>query len=143
MQNGEALKKFEEMISFQGVDLKVAKKLCYDDIWSILKKSENSTTLKWQHEQSGTITHIDALKIGKACVALGAGRTGKNSKIDTSVGINLLKTVGDIVTQNDEWIQIHHKTKVLDEEIKLDLENAIFVESDHKRYISKIIKIVE
>ena len=84
LRNGTALKKFEDMIRFQGVTEDAARVLCHEDIWSILQKSRNHTTLR--SSKSGRITHIDALIVGKCCVELGAGRSGKNSEIDTSVG---------------------------------------------------------
>ena len=115
------------MIQFQGVTENTAQILCYGDIWTILKKSPNYTTLR--SSKSGVIEHIDALVIGKTCVDLGAGRSGKSSDIDHSVGIELLKTVNDNVETNDEWIRIYHKEAIIPESIKISLESAIHVSS--------------
>ena len=54
--NGEAVKKFQEMIINQGVDPNTAKALCAKgaDMWSILPKSMFTTTIK--SPMSGTFT---------------------------------------------------------------------------------------
>ena len=56
LTNGEAVKKFQEMIINQGVDPNTAKALCAKgaDMWSILPKSMFTTTIK--SPMSGTFT---------------------------------------------------------------------------------------
>ena len=137
------------MIIYQGVDSQLAQKLCSaPDVWSILTKSDNFTMLKCP--LAGRLVHIDALAIGKACVDLGAGRSGKSSEIDTSVGIELLKTVGDHVEQGEDVICVYHKTALLDRDIELSLEEAFHVQAqqanDDKSKASlatKIVKIID
>ena len=48
LNNGEAVKKFQEMIINQGVDPNTAKALCAKgaDMWKILPKSKFTTTIK-------------------------------------------------------------------------------------------------
>ena len=48
LNNGEAVKKFQEMIIKQGVDPNTAEALCAKgaDMWSILPKSKFTTTIK-------------------------------------------------------------------------------------------------
>ena len=121
------MKKFQDMIRFQGVTEDAAQILCHEDIWSILKKSGNSTTLK--SSKSGLITHIDALIVGKCCVELGAGRTGKSSEIDTTVGVELIKTVNDVIETGEEWIRVYHKEITIPESIKTNLESALHLSS--------------
>ena len=59
LKNGEAVKKFQEMIINQGVDPNTAKELCAKgaDMWKILPKSKFTTTIK--SPKSG----MDILKI--------------------------------------------------------------------------------
>ncbi len=139
--NGKALGKFQDMIQFQGVDRKVAQTLCFGDPWSVLRKSEFVTTLA--SVESGFIHHIDAFIIGKVCVDLGAGRTGKSCEIDTSVGIRLLKVVGDEITENQEWITVYHKKPKLAESLIHLLSSALHVDKTYKLASSKITRIVQ
>ena len=130
------------MIIFQGVAKNDASILCNDDMWSVLKKSQFQTILTTPI--GGSIEHIDALKIGRACVDLGAGRSGNESKIDTSVGIELIKSVGDKLLVGDPWIKIYHKQLVLEDEIVNQLKSALAMsEKKLARNASKIIKIVK
>jgi pyrimidine-nucleoside phosphorylase len=49
----------------------------------------------------GYITMLDALKVGKACTRLGAGRSALRDRVDPSVGVCLLKKVGDRVSRSE------------------------------------------
>ena len=73
LQNGKALKKFKEMMVFQGVDSSIANTLCYGTIEEmrniLLPISVPKTYLKAQ--TTGFISHIDAQKVGEVCVSLG------------------------------------------------------------------------
>ena len=128
------------MVEFQAVKEETAKNLCHGKIWSVLTKSPNFTILKTQ--MSGFVSHIDALVIGKACVNLGAGRSSKSSEIDTSVGIEILKGVGEKILENEGWIKIYHKESTAPAEILLSLESAIEIVEKKTFEISKITKII-
>ncbi|HMM06449.1 MAG TPA: thymidine phosphorylase [Clostridiales bacterium] len=52
-------------------------------------------------ERDGVVTDIDAMKIGLAAMALGAGRQKLNDAIDLGAGILLRKAVGDTVQSGD------------------------------------------
>ncbi len=52
-------------------------------------------------ERDGVVTDIDAMKIGLAAMALGAGRQRLNDAIDPAAGILLRKAVGDTVEKGD------------------------------------------
>lgn len=142
LTNGEALRKFKEMIEFQGAQK--ADELCYGNDPSILPISQFSTTLK--AAKKGIIKHIDALVLGKACVDLGAGRSGKSSEIDLSVGIELLKTVNDEIEENESWVRIFHKNEALEKGLMAAVESALHID-EHMgeksgQKSSKIVKIV-
>lgn len=109
---GQALKKFEELIQYQGGNLdKGFEKAGYIEI-------VKST-------QEGYIQNIDALKIGKAVFELGAGRKSKNDKIDNSVGIVLHKKSGDKVKKGELLAEIHAKNTKDFEKAKSELLNAV------------------
>ena len=108
LDNNKAYEMFKSWISNQGGDL------------SKLKISEKVILIK--SNQDGIISHINALKVGELSVKLGAGRITKDSKIDYSVGIKLLKQSGDLVKKGD----IIAKLYVNDLNIKLTKDDINF-----------------
>ena len=108
LDNNKAYEMFKVWISNQGGDL------------SKLKISDKVILIK--SNQDGIINHINALKVGELSVKLGAGRITKDSKIDYSVGIKLLKQSGDLVKKDD----IIAKLYVNDLNIKLTKDDINF-----------------
>ena len=108
LDNNKAYDMFKVWISNQGGDL------------SKLKISDKVILIK--SNQDGIINHINALKVGELSVKLGAGRITKDSKIDYSVGIKLLKQSGDLVKKGD----ILAKLYVNDLNIKLTKDDINF-----------------
>jgi thymidine phosphorylase len=56
---------------------------------------------------SGFVAEIHARRIGEAVVALGGGRAKKGDAIDHSVGIEVLRNVGDYVEEGESLFTIH------------------------------------
>lgn len=108
LDDNKAYEMFKVWISNQGGDL------------SKLKISDKVILIK--SNQDGIISHINALKVGELSVKLGAGRITKDSKIDYSVGIKLLKQSGDLVKKDD----IIAKLYVNDLNIKLTKDDINF-----------------
>ena len=108
LDNNKAYEMFKTWISNQGGDL------------SKLKISDKVILIK--SNQDGIISHINALKVGELSVKLGAGRITKDSKIDYSVGIKLLKQSSDSVKKGD----ILAKLYVNDLNIKLTKDDINF-----------------
>lgn len=108
LDNNKAYEMFKTWISNQSGDL------------SKLKISDKVILIK--SNQDGIISHINALKVGELSVKLGAGRITKDSKIDYSVGIKLLKQSGDLVKKGD----ILAKLYVNDLNIKLTKDDINF-----------------
>lgn len=97
LNNGEAYKKFEELIKAQGGDI------------NSIKVSEKVFSIK--SEKSGYINKIDALKLGEIAKMIGAGRNTLEDKIDYEVGLVLNKKVGDFVEQDEEIVKVYLKDK--------------------------------
>ena len=95
LKNGKALNKFLEIVKNQGGD--------------ISKVTASSKTYKYKSKQSGKIESIDALKMGKLSLSLGAGRENKEDEIDYNVGIILNKLVGDKVKFGDTLMTLYVK----------------------------------
>ena len=87
LADGGALAKFEEMIAAQGGDL--------DRFERVLRRP--TFRFRIQSMRSGTIASIDAEKVGKVALALGAGRLTASDRIDPLAGITLAVTRGDRV----------------------------------------------
>lgn len=68
---------------------------------------QSRTILDVKSETSGYVTAIDALAVGLASKALGAGRKTKDEAIDLSVGIYLKKKIGDRVTSGESLAVFH------------------------------------
>ena len=61
-------------------------------------------------ERAGWVTAIDPLELGLSAVALGAGRTRADQKVDPQVGISVLRHPGSKVKAGDELAKVHvHK----------------------------------
>ncbi len=89
LNSGKALQKLAEMIEAQGGNPRVI-----DDL-SLLPKATHQTVIA--SEKNGYVVRLNAKLIGKASMALGAGREMVDSKIDLSVGVMLHKKIGDPV----------------------------------------------
>ncbi len=88
LADGSALSKFEAMVAAQGGDL--------DAFAKTLEKP--TSKFKIQAMKSGFVTAIDAEKVGKVALALGAGRMEKTDRIDPLAGITLDVKRGDRVS---------------------------------------------
>lgn len=97
LNNGEAYKKFEELVEAQGGDIN--KIPVSDKVFSI------------KSNKSGYINKIDALKLGEIAKNIGAGRSTLDDVIDYEVGIVLSKKVGDFVEKEEELAKVYLKNK--------------------------------
>lgn len=93
IENGRGLEKFEEMISAQGGDPNV----CED--YLLFPQTKCSLCIK--AKKSGCITEINTTDIGRASVALGAGRLVKDTRLDLSAGIIMHTTLGEHIAVGD------------------------------------------
>ena len=135
--DGSALKEFKLMCSRQGVTDSVLDQLISDP-WSVLERGKTQTTLSSLN--TGFISSIDALEIGKILCTLGAGRTGTSQEINHGVGITLTKTVGDYIEEGETWMMIDSESEV-DSNILRRIQNSLKI-SEQKPYIrSRVIEV--
>ena len=59
----------------------------------------------------GKITRMDAGGIGRACVALGAGRAKASDAIDFAVGVSGIRSVGETVTRGEPLLRVHARSE--------------------------------
>ena len=111
LTNGSAFDKFLEMVKMQngnidGIEISHKKKF--------IKASK-----------SGVVNNIDALKLGKLSVSMGAGRQSKEDKIDYSVGIKINKLVGQEVKKGEALATLYINDKFNDKLIEKDIFEII------------------
>lgn len=130
IENGSALEKLKEAVDAQGGDIS------YIDDTS--KFIEASVCIEYKAEKSGYINKIDAQKIGRASVLLGAGREKKDDVIDFGAGIYLCKKTGDEVREGDTVARLYtNKNEYADSALAVIKE--AFDYSQKKPYIGKTV----
>lgn len=132
------------------VQEKIASKVAYNKFVDFIKQQGGNTDFDvsmpkaqkvttFSLKASGYISEIDAEKIGKAAMVLGAGRAVKTDVLDYGVGIVLSKKVGDLVAENESVCEIHYN-----DESKLqgciNYLNDAYLLSDVKPVTNEIIK---
>lgn len=126
LKTGKAYKKFLELVKYQGGDLsKTVISNKYIDVTS---------------NKKGYINNIDAHEIAKCSLNLGAGKKNKDDVIDTSVGIVLLKNIGDSVELNEPIARIYmnkHKININ------DVLNAFTIEDVKSEKIPLIYGLIQ
>ena len=87
LADGSSLAKFEAMVKAQGGDL--------DRFRRVMEKP--TFKFRIQAMKSGYVTAIDAEKVGRVALALGAGREKAGDRIDPLAGVRLSVKIGDKV----------------------------------------------
>lgn len=100
LDGGAALEVFGRMVAAQGGDPRVI-----EDPEAVLPRAPHVVTL--ESEGAGVLTAVDAEAVGRAGVALGAGRMRKGDPIDPAVGIVLRPKVGDRLEAGEPIGEIH------------------------------------
>ena len=100
-----------------------------------------SNQFQLKSKKTGFIDKIEALKVGKAAMLLGAGRETKESVIDHYVGIELHKKVGDFVEEGETLLTIYHQEKGL-KDAQILLENA-FVYTNEEKEVQSILDTIQ
>ena len=98
LQNGEAYKKFYQMVERHGGDVS-----CLEDT----SKFYLGVTKEVVAPDSGYIQCIYTEGYGLASLYLGAGRNTIEDEIDDAAGIEVIKTVGDYVNKGDVIAILH------------------------------------
>ena len=80
--------------------------------------------------QSGFMARIDAEQIGRAAMALGAGRARMGDSIDPGAGLVLAVRVGDVVEMGDLLGTLYAASESLLDEGETRLLHAVHVSAD-------------
>ncbi len=131
MENGEALEKFKEMIEAQGGNGRVI------EDYSLLPISKE--VVEVLSDKEGFVEKMDTEKIGVASMVLGAGRKRKEDKIDHSVGVEVLKKLGDKVSKGEPLVKLYCSEKSDVETAKKLVKNAYFISEQPPKEEFKLI----
>lgn len=133
INNGKAFEKFKEFVKAQKGDVSYIE---YPEKFPVAKNIVKVYSLN-----SGFVTKINALAIGKASMELGGGREKLEDIIDMSAGIVLNKKIGDPIS-NGELLATLYTNKEDFKKIENDVLNAFRIEEKFdKNLISKKILI--
>lgn len=130
IEKGTAVKYLKDFIKYAGGNPKLV------DDYSLLPTSKNEFLVK--SSKSGWIQGIEAEKIGKAGMVLGAGRETKEDTIDHSVGVILNKKTGDKVLEGEVIAKLQYND---DKNLEASKEfvNSAFLISDKEVLKKKVI----
>jgi pyrimidine-nucleoside phosphorylase len=101
INSGAALQTFRRMIEAQGGDARIV-----DDRSRLPQAPRRFSVLA---RQSGSVTALDAMRLGLAALMLGAGRERLDHMIDHAVGVLLHRRVGDQVQAGDPLAEAHYR----------------------------------
>lgn len=112
INSGKAFNKFVELAQRQGADAAY--------LYDLNKFEKAPIIIPVISEKSGYVKELNAEKVGKISIDLGAGRKKKEDEIDKRVGIILCKKIGDGVKEGDVLAYIHANNS---DEIEVQVEN--------------------
>jgi thymidine phosphorylase len=101
--SGEGLERFRQIIENQGGDPRVV-----DDYARLPSVPSRHLVTS---PRAGVIAGLDAERVGRASVALGAGRDQVKDAVDPAVGIMVLAAPGDRVAAGDAVLELHYRDR--------------------------------
>ena len=101
IKSGAGVEKLREIIANQGGDPAVV------DDYSRLPSAPDRREIR--AARGGYVSGLQAEPIGRAAVALGAGRSKLDDIVDPAVGIEVLAPVGSRVAEGDPVLLVHHR----------------------------------
>jgi len=103
IQSGAGLERFRQIVEAQGGDPKVV-----DDRARLPHVADRQMVTA---DRAGFLTRLDAELIGRASVALGAGRDRVEDAVDPAVGIMVMIKPGDRVRAGDPIVELHYRDR--------------------------------
>ncbi|XP_035316429.1 thymidine phosphorylase [Cricetulus griseus] len=126
LDDGSALRRFQLMLSAQGVDPGLARALCSGS------PTQRRQLLPHAREQvellapaDGTVEHVLALPLARVLHELGAGRSRAGQPLTPGVGAELLVDVGQWLDRGTPWLRVHLDGPVLSCQQRRALQGAL------------------
>jgi thymidine phosphorylase len=120
LKNGKAMDHWRRMIKAQSGDPDAALPIAKENL--IISA-----------EQSGTLTRMDALKVGVAAWRLGAGRSKQGEQLQLGAGIEIHAKPGQYITKGAPLFTLHTDKPELFERAQESLVGAIEYDSNYQR----------
>ena len=131
LENGKAIKKFEEMVLAQGGDL--------GDLYRPVKVDH---VVDIPAQEDGLIAELPAMEFGLFAMRLGAGRAVKTDALDYETGIVFEKKVGESVKKGEIVAKVYANGKI-SPELVTDFQNYVKIKtSDEAIKTREIIEII-
>lgn len=134
IKNGKAYNKFLELVQNQNGDIEYIK--------NTDKLEKAKYIIPVICKKSGYICKLEAEKVGKISVNLGAGRLRKEDHIDKAVGIVLNKKIADQVKENDILAFVYANNKQIGEKAVEELENVFEISNEKVKKEDIILGII-
>ncbi len=135
ISNGEAYRKFLQLVENQGGDI------------SYIENTEKFTKAKYKMQveavKTGYVQKLNAEDVGKIAMHLGAGRMKKEDNIDYAVGIELLKKAGCQVEQGETIAYIYADDEQKGREAVEKLQQTYEIGEQNVEKVADIIEIIE
>lgn len=135
ISNGEAYRKFLQLVENQGGDIRY------------IENTEKFTKAKYKMPveavKNGYVQKLNAEDVGKIAMHLGAGRMKKEDNIDYAVGIELLKKVGCQVEQGETIAYIYADDEQKGREAVEKLQQTYEIGEQNVEKVADIIEIIE
>jgi len=116
ISSGKALDKFAEFVRAQGGDDTY--------IYHPEHFEKAKITVPVLARESGYVSAINTEEVGISCLILGRGRATKADIIDPTVGIRVLKKIGDSVTKDEPIAYLYANSNEKAEQASVRLANA-------------------
>ena len=129
LENGQALAKFEEMVTAQGGDL--------EDLYRPVKVAH---VVEIPAQETGVISALPAMEFGLYAMRLGAGRAVKTDDLDYETGIVFEKKVGDSVQKGEIVAKVYTNGKI-SSELVTEFQKYVKI-NDGVQSLREIIEII-
>ena len=129
LENGQALAKFEEMVTAQGGDL--------EDLYRPVKVAH---VVEIPAQDTGVISALPAMEFGLYAMRLGAGRAIKSDDLDYEPGIVFEKKVGDSVQKGEIVAKVYTNGKI-SSELVTEFQKYVKI-NDGVQSLREIIEII-
>ncbi len=117
LDDGRCLERFTRIVAAQGGDVAMIER---PELLPQAPAHQDLTA-----PQSGTISELECLSIGRASVLIGGGRRTKEESIDHRVGITLHAQVGDPLDAGQPWCTLHYADEDRRDQAAAELAGAL------------------
>ena len=134
LRSGAAYERFCRMVRLHGGDAKVLENT---DLLPTARSKQDLPS-----PAAGCVADVDAERIGRACVALGAGRARVEDAVDPAVGVSGIVKVGERVDCGEPLLTLHANDPAKLEEARRLLEGAFRVAEMPEPPLPLIVEVI-